>query len=55
MDMMDDTYSPVFPDGSPVGLGQLQEWLDGIKADYTDEETCKVAEAIVTVIRRRLN
>jgi len=51
-----DMYWPAFPDGSPVPLGQLSDWLDGIRNDpHFSEEAQQVAEAIVTVIRRRLN
>jgi hypothetical protein len=57
MDLMEnDLYSPMFPDGTPVTTpAQLQEWLDGIRNDFSDEDIRQVAEAIAAVIRRRLN
>lgn len=53
---MADTYELTFPDGRPVHIGQLQEWLDEMRADpEVDDEEFAVAVGIVKHIRARLN
>lgn len=45
-----------FRDGSPVGEGELQEWLRELRADpEIDDEEFAVAVGMVKSIRARLN
>ena len=53
---MTDSYQLTFPDGTPVRVGELQKWLDLLRADpeVTDEEFV-IAAGIVRQIRAHLN
>jgi hypothetical protein len=50
------TYRLTFPSGEPVKVGELQKWLDLLRADpeVTDEEFV-VAAGIVKSLRAHLN
>ena len=50
------TYSLSFPDGRPVHIGELQEWLNEVRADpdVSDEEFV-LAASIIRQIRAKLN
>jgi hypothetical protein len=52
----EEVYSLTFPDGSPVHIGELQLWLDQLRADpeVSDDEFI-VAAGIVKHLRASLN
>lgn len=53
---MTDTYRLTFRDGTPVQVGQLQEWLAQLRADEeVDDDEFIAAVNIVRQIRAHLN